>query len=35
MPKYYKLNFDKPKFNNLISLLTANLKDKEREKNLK
>lgn len=35
LPKYYKLNFDKPKFNQWINLITASLKDKDKEKNIK
>jgi hypothetical protein len=35
LPKYYKLNFDKPKFNQWIGLISAAIKDKDKEKNFK
>lgn len=35
LPKYYKLNFDKQKYNQWISLISGAMKDKDKEKNLK
>lgn len=35
LPKYYKLNFDKAKYNQWISLISGSVKEKDKEKNIK
>lgn len=35
LPKYYKLNFDKQKYNHWISLISGAIKEKDKEKNFK